>query len=54
MYSTWWAPPQAGTGDEAVDERWRAQSGAELVYFHGFDNVYHWGPAGSRPADGPR
>ncbi|WDV34378.1 class I tRNA ligase family protein [Streptomyces sp. AD16] len=22
---------------------WRAETGTELVYFHGFDNVYHWG-----------
>jgi methionyl-tRNA synthetase len=40
MYSTWWA---AGDRTVAVDEHWRAGNGAELVYFHGFDNVYHWG-----------
>jgi methionyl-tRNA synthetase len=40
MYSTWWS---AGGHDAAVDEHWRAAHGARLVYFHGFDNVYHWG-----------
>jgi methionyl-tRNA synthetase len=43
MYSTWWAARRAGAPDEAYDARWRAETGAELVYFHGFDNVYHWG-----------
>jgi methionyl-tRNA synthetase len=40
MYSTWWA---AGQPDAPVDELWRAEQDAELVYFHGFDNTYHWG-----------
>jgi len=39
IYSTWWSADPT----EAVDERWREEHGAELVYFHGFDNVYHWG-----------
>jgi methionyl-tRNA synthetase len=57
MYSTWWAAqgepgdagksdggkPDAGKSTVAVDEYWQARHGAELVYFHGFDNVYHWG-----------
>ncbi|HYQ66098.1 class I tRNA ligase family protein [Actinophytocola sp.] len=40
MYSTWWS-----VGDTAlpVDEHWRAEHDAEVVYFHGYDNVYHWG-----------
>ncbi|WP_440901434.1 class I tRNA ligase family protein [Actinosynnema sp.] len=43
MYSTWWAATEQGNPPGAADELWRAESGAELVYFHGFDNVYHWG-----------
>ncbi|GAA1349055.1 class I tRNA ligase family protein [Saccharothrix algeriensis] len=43
IYSTWWTATRQGhpTGD--TDHLWRAESDAELVYFHGFDNVYHWG-----------
>lgn len=40
MYSTWWG---AGRPDGPVDQFWRAERGAEVVYFHGFDNVFHWG-----------
>jgi methionyl-tRNA synthetase len=36
MYST--AEP-----GQAYDEQWKAARCNELVYFHGFDNVYHWG-----------
>lgn len=43
MYSTWWAAAQRGEVAENVDEFWRAEHDAEIVYFHGFDNVYHWG-----------
>ena len=44
MYSTWWAAGQQGDHQpEAFDELWRAERGAEVVYFHGFDNTYHWG-----------
>jgi methionyl-tRNA synthetase len=43
MYSTWWAAAQRGERAEHVDEFWRAEHDADLVYFHGFDNVYHWG-----------
>ncbi|WP_066954638.1 class I tRNA ligase family protein [Streptomyces lushanensis] len=43
MYSTWWSAARRGEDTAAVDEHWRAEHGAELVYFHGFDNVYHWG-----------
>lgn len=44
MYSTWWAAGQQGEQQpEAFDELWRAEHGAEVVYFHGFDNTYHWG-----------
>jgi methionyl-tRNA synthetase len=42
MYSTWWSAFQQGEQTRAVDEHWRAERGAELVYFHGYDNVYHW------------
>jgi methionyl-tRNA synthetase len=40
MYGTWWS---AGRTEAALDEHWRAEHEAEVVYFHGFDNVYHWG-----------
>ncbi|WP_051789764.1 class I tRNA ligase family protein [Streptomyces sp. NRRL S-1022] len=43
MYSTWWSAAQRGEATDSVDELWRAENGTELVYFHGFDNVYHWG-----------
>jgi methionyl-tRNA synthetase len=43
MYSTWWSAARGGERTDAVDEHWRAEHDAELVYFHGFDNVYHWG-----------
>jgi len=40
IYSTWRA---AGRAAAATDELWHREQDAELVYFHGFDNVYHWG-----------
>ncbi|MGA5134104.1 class I tRNA ligase family protein [Streptomyces olivoreticuli] len=40
MYATWWA--HGGPADLPYDEFWKAGRDAELVYFHGFDNVYHW------------
>jgi len=43
IYSTWWSAGQLGMSSATTDERWRAEGDAELVYFHGFDNVYHWG-----------
>jgi methionyl-tRNA synthetase len=48
MYSTWWSLAQSGEAQSgepgaATDEQWRASMGPRLVYFHGFDNVYHWG-----------
>ncbi|MDL4774178.1 class I tRNA ligase family protein [Actinomadura xylanilytica] len=43
IYGTWWSAARRGAATAAVDEHWRAEHGAELVYFHGFDNVYHWG-----------
>jgi methionyl-tRNA synthetase len=43
MYSTWWSTAQIDDAPLAYDEHWRADHEAELVYFHGFDNVYHWG-----------
>lgn len=43
IYATWW---EAGrrTGEPAaeIDAHWLAREDAELVCFHGFDNVYHW------------
>ena len=43
MYSTCWAAERLGESAGAPDEYWLADRGAEIVYFHGFDNVYHWG-----------
>lgn len=40
IYSTWRG---AGNPAAAIDELWRREQDTELVYFHGFDNVYHWG-----------
>lgn len=40
IYATWQA---AGRPGGRTDELWRRERDAELVYFHGFDNVYHWG-----------
>lgn len=39
IYSTWWS--MGAVGD--VDTAWLAETNAELIYFHGFDNVCHWG-----------
>lgn len=43
MYSTWWSAARHGSRTAEVDEHWRAEHDAQVVYFHGFDNVYHWG-----------
>lgn len=43
MYSTWWSAAELGEPAPTPDEHWRAEHDARLVYFHGFDNVYHWG-----------
>ncbi|HEV3357696.1 MAG TPA: class I tRNA ligase family protein [Pseudonocardiaceae bacterium] len=43
MYATWWAATKAGNRTESFDAHWRTEQDAKLVYFHGFDNVYHWG-----------
>lgn len=43
IYGTWWSAAARGDRTEAIDEHWRAEHDAELVYFHGYDNVYHWG-----------
>lgn len=43
MYATWWAADPEGHRPAATDEHWRAEHDARLVFFHGFDNTYHWG-----------
>ncbi|MQY35022.1 Methionine--tRNA ligase [Streptomyces sp. RB17] len=43
IYATWWAAGRQGDIRTETDAHWRADQDAELVYFHGFDNVYHWG-----------
>ncbi|HET6208864.1 MAG TPA: class I tRNA ligase family protein [Jatrophihabitans sp.] len=39
IYASWCAGADRA---EPVDAGWRAETGVELVYFHGFDNTYHW------------
>lgn len=43
MYSTWHAAGAEHGPISAPDGYWRADRDAEVVYFHGFDNTYHWG-----------
>ena len=43
MYSTWHAAGGPAGPIAELDGYWRAERGAEVVYFHGFDNTYHWG-----------
>jgi methionyl-tRNA synthetase len=43
IYATWWALNRTQPQTGPVDRWWRADSGTRLVYFHGFDNVFHWG-----------
>ena len=43
MYSTWWCSAELGEVAAETDQHWQAGAGAQVVYFHGFDNVYHWG-----------
>ncbi|HEU5268470.1 MAG TPA: class I tRNA ligase family protein [Jatrophihabitans sp.] len=43
MYSTWHANGGGRGPIGELDGYWRADRGAEVVYFHGFDNTYHWG-----------
>lgn len=43
MYSTWHAAGGENGPLAELDGYWRAERGAEVVYFHGFDNTYHWG-----------
>ncbi len=39
MYASWWATGRKGE----VDALWRRERNPEIVYFHGYDNVYFWG-----------
>ena len=43
MYSTWHAAGGEHGPIAELDGYWRAERNAEVVYFHGFDNTYHWG-----------
>src|SRR6185437_4007352 len=43
MYSSWHAAGAEHGPIAELDGYWRADRDAELVYFHGFDNTYHWG-----------
>ncbi len=43
MYCTAFAAQRQGEPQARYDELWRAEHGAEVTYFIGFDNVYFWG-----------
>jgi len=43
IYATWWSAERAGEDSASTDALWRAEGQAELVFFHGYDNVFHWG-----------
>ncbi len=43
MYCTAYAAEQRGAPAGPNDAHWRAERGAEVVYFLGFDNAYFWG-----------
>ncbi|MDQ3403947.1 MAG: class I tRNA ligase family protein [Actinomycetota bacterium] len=40
VYATWWFD---GGREPSVDALWLAERDPRIVYFHGFDNVFHWG-----------
>lgn len=48
MYASAWVvaqrePAQRGPAPAETDDLWRRDRDAEIVYFHGYDNVYYWG-----------
>ncbi|MFB9462727.1 class I tRNA ligase family protein [Streptomyces cinereospinus] len=43
MHSTSWSAERTGEPEGAADRHWLAGAEPLLVYFHGFDNVFHWG-----------
>ncbi|HEX6498917.1 MAG TPA: class I tRNA ligase family protein [Micromonosporaceae bacterium] len=43
IYSTWWSARQLGVGGDRTDAWWLADTRPTIVYFHGYDNVFHWG-----------
>lgn len=43
MYCTAYAAERMGREPGPADELWRAEHGARVVYFLGFDNAYFWG-----------
>jgi methionyl-tRNA synthetase len=43
IYATWWSARCNGDDLATTDQLWRADSDTELVFFHGYDNVFHWG-----------
>ncbi|WP_055584987.1 class I tRNA ligase family protein [Streptacidiphilus griseoplanus] len=43
IYSTAWTAEQLGEPAEDTDRHFTAEADPQLVYFHGYDNVYHWG-----------
>lgn len=43
IYSTWWSARQLGRHSERTDAFWLADTQPTIAYFHGYDNVFHWG-----------
>nr|WP_240956522.1 class I tRNA ligase family protein [Micromonospora sp. HNM0581] len=43
IYSTWWSAGKLGRPAERTDQLWLADTRPTIVYFHGYDNVFHWG-----------
>ncbi|MGF1425971.1 class I tRNA ligase family protein [Kitasatospora sp. LaBMicrA B282] len=42
IHGSWYALAEQGERTAAVDEHWKAEHAAELVYFLGFDNAPNW------------
>jgi methionyl-tRNA synthetase len=43
IYSTWWSARELGRTAQRTDAFWLADTQPTIVYFHGYDNVFHWG-----------
>ncbi|HEX5541037.1 MAG TPA: class I tRNA ligase family protein [Micromonospora sp.] len=43
IYSTSWLAGQLGRHTERTDALWLADTQPKIVYFHGYDNSFHWG-----------
>ncbi|MEU9508443.1 class I tRNA ligase family protein [Micromonospora sp. NPDC048170] len=43
IYSTWWSAGELGRPAGRTDQFWLADTRPTVAYFHGYDNVFHWG-----------